>query len=170
MMNFLRRTRRNRFLDLLVFVAIVIAILAVLRFLPEPDPVETRGFARIIDGDSIIVGGVEIRLVGIDAPEHAQTCARAGADWPCGREAARRIGNQLRGRVVSCKGQKYDVHDRLLAICVSKGVEINRWMVEQGWAVSYDGFPAAERAARRAKRGIWSGTFMRPRDWREANR
>lgn len=170
MMNLLRRTRRNRIFDLLVFAAIVVAILAVLRFLPEADPVEATGPARIIDGDSIVVGGVEIRLVGIDAPERAQTCTRAGTVWPCGREAARRIGDRLRGRVVSCKGQKHDRHDRLLAICLSRGVEINRWMVEQGWAVSYDGYPAAERAARKAKRGIWSGRFIRPRDWREADR
>ena len=170
MMNLLRRTRRNRIFDLLVFAAIVVAILGVLRFLPEPDPVEVAGTARIIDGDSIAVGGVEIRLVGIDAPELAQTCTRAGTVWPCGSEAARRIGNRLRGRIVTCKGRERDVHDRLLAVCLSRGVEINRWMVEQGWAVSFDGYRAAERAARKAKRGIWSGSFIRPRDWREANR
>ena len=169
-MNIMRQIRRNRIFDLLVFAAIVVAILAVLRFLPEPDPVEATGTARIIDGDSIVVDGVEIRLVGIDAPEHEQTCSRAGAVWPCGKEAAWRIDNRLRGRRVSCRGRERDVHDRLLALCKSGGVEINRWMVEQGWAVSYNGYPVAERAARRAKRGIWSGSFMRPRDWREANR
>ncbi len=169
-MNLLWRIRRSRTLDLLVFAAIVAAILALLRFLPEPDPVEVTGTARIIDGDSVFVGGVEIRLVGIDAPESGQTCTRAGVSWSCGSEAARRIGNRLRGRAVTCKGRTRDVHDRLLAVCFSGGVEINRWMVEQGWAVSFGDYRAAERAARKAKRGLWSGNFIRPSEWREVDR
>ena len=80
-MNLLWRIRRSRTLDLLVFAAIVAAILALLRFLPEPDPVEVTGTARIIDGDSVFVGGVEIRLVGIDA-----------------RSEERRVGKECRSR------------------------------------------------------------------------
>jgi endonuclease YncB( thermonuclease family) len=76
----------------------------------------------------------------------------------------------LRGRVVQCIGDERDAHGRLLAICRSQGQEVNRWLVEQGWAVSYHDYPAAERAARTAKRGIWSGSFVRPHDWREENR
>ncbi len=170
MNSLLRKSRRNRSLDIILFAAIVLAILAVIRFLPEPEPVEVSGTARIIDGDSIIVNGVEIRLLGIDAPEHAQNCIRSGTSWPCGAESTRKLGNRLRGQKVICKGGERDVHDRLLAVCRMQGDEINHWLVEQGWALSYHAYPGAERVARAAKRGIWSGTFIRPRAWREENR
>jgi endonuclease YncB( thermonuclease family) len=170
MKTLFRLSRRNRPLDIILFAVIVLGILAVLRFLPEPEPVEVSGIAGVIDGDSLRVRGVEIRLLGIDAPESAQTCTRGGRSWPCGTEAARNLQHRLRGRTVFCKGNERDVHDRLLALCRVGGVEINRWLVVQGWAVSYHGYPGAERSSRAAKRGIWSGTFMRPRAWREENR
>jgi endonuclease YncB( thermonuclease family) len=166
----MRYMRRNRALDICVFAAIVLGILVVIRFLPEPDPMEISGTARVIDGDSLRIKGVEIRLRGIDAPESAQNCTRGGTSWPCGREAARKLENQVRGAIVTCKGNERDAHDRLLAVCWANGNEINRWLVEQGWAVSYNGYPAGERAARAGARGIWSGKFVRPRDWRDGNR
>lgn len=162
-------TRRNRLLDLVVFAAMVLGILAILRFLPQPDPLTVSGSARILDGDSLIVDGIEIRLDGVDAPEGAQTCERAGQTWPCGREATINLRNLLRGRIVTCEGRERDAHGRLLATCKVRGAEINRWLVEQGWAVSYGGYSAAERTAREARRGVWSGKFTHPRDWREEN-
>lgn len=127
-------TRRNRLLDLVVFAAMVLGILAILRFLPQPDPITVSGSARILDGDSLIVDGIEIRLDGVDAPEGAQTCERAGQTWPCGREATINLRNLLRGRIVTCEGRERDAHGRLLATCKVRGAEINRWLVEQGWA------------------------------------
>lgn len=166
----LRFVRRNRAFDIAIFAILVLGMLAIIRFLPEPDPVEVSGHASIIDGDSIHVRGVEIRLRGIDAPESEQFCTRSGTRWSCGKQAARKLASRLHGRVVSCRGHERDAYDRLLALCRTKGVEINKWLVEQGWAVSYHGYPGTERAARKAKRGIWSGEFVLPRDWRDGNR
>ncbi len=170
MKTLFRHSRCNRPFDIILFALIVLGILAVLRFLPEPEPVEVSGIARVIDGDSLRVSGVEIRLLGIDAPESGQSCMRGGASWPCGADSARKLGNRVRGRIVACKGYERDVHDRLLAICRVRGEEINSWLVAQGWALSYHDYPGAERTARDAKQGIWSGTFIRPSDWREENR
>lgn len=164
------RARRNHIVDIAAFAAIVIAIIATLRFLPQPDPLRVSGRARLVDGDSLFVQGVELRLVGIDAPEAAQTCDRSGVVWPCGQEAARALSRLLRDHVLECEGNERDVHDRLLATCKVDNVVLNRWMVEQGWAVSFHGYPAEERTARAAKRGIWSGTFIRPQQWRAENR
>lgn len=169
-MAFFARARRSRLLDLLLFAAIVLIILAILRILPAPDPVVVSGRARIIDGDSLVVQGMELRLKGIDAPEILQECVKEAAKWPCGRESARRLGNFLRGKVVTCDASERDAHDRLLARCKTGGRDINRWMVEQGWAVSFHDYSSVERAARAEKRGIWSSTFVRPQDWREENR
>lgn len=170
MKTLFRHSRRNRLFDVIAFAAIVLAILVVLRFLPGTQPLEVSGAARVIDGDSIIVRGVEIRLLGLDAPERAQSCMRGAIRWPCGEVSARNLGDRLRGQLVSCKGGERDAHDRLLGVCRVRGDEINRWMVEQGWAVSYHAYDAAEREAKTAKRGVWSGTFIRPRAWREENR
>ena len=45
-------------------------------------------------------------------------------------------------------------------------VELNRWLVEEGWAVSFGGYQGAERTARTARKGVWAGEFLRPADWR----
>ncbi len=165
-----RRTRRSHLWDLLSFALVVLALLAVIRLLPGPEPRETQGRARALDGDSLVLDRVEIRLSGIDAPEFRQTCSKAGRTWPCGREAARRLRDLVGGRVLTCAGRASDAHGRLLAVCRAGDREINRWMVENGWAVSFDAYPAAERAARAAGRGLWAGEFERPADWRERNR
>jgi endonuclease YncB( thermonuclease family) len=33
-----------------------------------------RGYPRIVDGDTVVLNGKNIRLQGIDAPETRQTC------------------------------------------------------------------------------------------------
>jgi len=170
MKSLLRRVRASRLLDILVFAAIVLAILSVLWLLPEPEPLKVSGSATIIDGDSLAVRGHEIRLLGVDAPERDQTCTRKGVEWRCGAESASALRNRLRGQTVMCSSTERDVHDRLLATCQVRGAEINRWLVEQGWAVSYGRYYGEEQAAKRARRGIWSGTFVLPRDWREETR
>ncbi len=166
----LRRTRSSKLLDFAVFSLIILAILGVLWLLPEPTPESVSGSAAVIDGDSVIVRDIEIRLVGIDAPERDQTCTRGGADWACGAESARALRNRLHRKHVTCSGIERDAHDRLLAVCQVGQEDINRWLVRQGWAVSYGRYITDEDAAKRARRGIWSGTFIAPRDWREGAR
>ena len=56
--------------------------------LASPLAAETiTGTVEVIDGDSLVLAGRQIRLVGIDAPEYDQTCDRAGQSWACGAEA-----------------------------------------------------------------------------------
>ena len=166
----LRRMRSSKLFDFLVFALIILSILAFLLLLPEPDPENVAGSASTIDGDSLKVRGTEIRLLGIDAPERDQPCTWNGADWACGAEAANALRNRLRGKLVTCSGSERDVHDRLLAVCRVGQEDINRWLVRQGWAVSYGRYIADETAAKRARRGIWKGTFIAPREWREGAR
>lgn len=164
------RTRRSSLVDVIVFAAIVLVILAILWVLPEPAPMRLSGSARVVDGDSLLVQGHEIRLKGIDAPEFQQNCELAGRDWDCGRQSAQALGRLVRGRIVNCDGNERDAHDRLLAECRAGETNINRWLVVNGWAVSFHAFGREEREARSARRGIWKGTFVRPADWREENR
>jgi len=72
----------------------------------------------------------------------------------------------MRGSSIRCKAYDRDQHSRWLATCWVGDVEINRRLVEQGWAVSFGRYHAAERDAQKAKRGLWAGEFDRPSDWR----
>jgi endonuclease YncB( thermonuclease family) len=132
------------------------------------------GRARVVDADTLEVGGRRVRLFGIDAPEKGQTCERRGSIWACGQEAAVALAALLGDRVVRCEGHGNDRHDRLIGRCWAGGTDVSRWMVEQGWAVAYRRFAAdyidSEDAARLARRGLWAGAFAPPEEWRRQHR
>ena len=46
---------------------------------------DLAGRARVIDGDTIVVGSARIRLFGVDAPESAQSCVAGSRPWSCDR-------------------------------------------------------------------------------------
>ena len=46
---------------------------------------DLAGLPRVVDGDTLVIGGTRVRLVGIDAPETDQFCLNAtGVRWTCG--------------------------------------------------------------------------------------
>jgi endonuclease YncB( thermonuclease family) len=130
----------------------------------EPPPIV--GPARVIDGDSIVVAGVEIRLYGIDAPEFRQTCMRAGHPWACGITATRFLQSLLAGRELSCRPREQDRYGRTIAICFAGGADVGAVMVKAGQAVAYGAYQADERDARTARRGVWASSFEHPAVWR----
>jgi endonuclease YncB( thermonuclease family) len=132
--------------------------------MPEGGAVEGR--PRLVDGDSFFIGQTEVRMQGIDAPEGRQNCQREGRDWPCGEEARRTLARLIGSQPVSCRVTERDQHGRLLAYCSSGGRDLNQQMVALGYAVAFGNYEAEERAAKAAKKGMWSGQFQRPRDWR----
>ena len=67
------------------------------------------GRAWVVDGDTIHITGIPIRLDGIDAPEKTQACIDAdGRRWPCGQAATRRLRERIGGRRVTCKARALD--------------------------------------------------------------
>jgi len=133
------------------------------------------GVARVIDGDTLEIRGVRIRLHGIDAPESRQSCIRPSGDrWRCGRQAARALSDRIGRRPVACSVRDVDRYDRAIAICSQGDEDLNRWLVGEGWAVAYRRYArdyiGAEERARRAGRNIWSGAFVMPWDWRRGRR
>jgi endonuclease YncB( thermonuclease family) len=128
---------------------------------------QVSGAVVVHDGDTMTFSGERIRLRGIDAPEYAQTCRRDGADYPCGLRAREALVGFIAGRAVTCEGGERDRYDRLLAVCRAGELDLNRALVETGWAVAYGDYEDAERLAREQGTGIWAGTFERPRDWRD---
>ena len=137
-------------------------------------PQRHSGLAQAIDGDTLEVNGVRVRLHGIDAPEHDQPCWFRRQRWLCGVEAKRVLANQLYGKQVVCEVRDRDVYGRDVATCSIGGRDINAWMVEEGWALAYRRYSHAyvvqEARARRERRGLWRSQFAPPQEWRDARR
>src|SRR5262245_24695256 len=160
MITLLRHARR------ILLATLVIGTLAVVAWLLDRRTGEIVGTARVIDGDSIVVAGTEIRLYGIDAPESRQTCRRGGQDWACGAEATRVMRTMVAGREIRCRAREQDRYGRTVAICHAGGLDLGAAMVKGGHAVAYGAYEADEREASDARRGIWASTFDRPAVWR----
>ncbi len=132
------------------------------------------GEARIIDGDTVEIGGERIRLHGLDAPESRQTCTVIGEEWRCGESATLALVAETNGQPVTCKGKKRDRYGRLIAVCYAGNDDLNAWMVREGWAVAYRRYSKdyvdEEVEARAASRGVWRGDFMLPWKWRQSAR
>ena len=129
------------------------------------------GAARIVDGDTLAIGDIKIRLEGIDAPETDQVCLDAdAAKWACGVVARDRLIAHVNGRPIACKPTETDRYERTLAVCSVAGDDLNAWMVREGWALAFIRYSTAyvkeENKARTAQRGLWSGAFIAPWDWR----
>ena len=133
------------------------------------------GRALVIDADTIKVGeaATRVRLDGIDAPELKQPCTAAdGSEWGCGREARLALERRIAGRNVVCERLRPGLV-QLRGVCRIEGeeAELNRWVVEAGWAFAFvkssRAYAGDEAAARLARRGIWSGRApMPPWEWR----
>lgn len=128
------------------------------------------GTASAVDGDSLVVDGQKVRLFGIDAPEYTQTCKRGDETWDCGRAAKEKLSALVAGTIVECRRVSVDSYGRAVSTCMAGPEDLNRTMVEQGWAVAYREFSAdyvgAEQHAKRNGLGIWAGEFELPSDYR----
>lgn len=144
---------------------------AVLAALLEPLPPTLTGTAVASDGDTLRLGEERVRLTGLDAPEHDQTCIDAlGAAWTCGRTSSRRLGELIEGRAVTCKTEGKDRYGRFLARCSAGGNDLGAVLVSEGLAVAdLPAYASEEARARRERRGIWAGSFDSPRQWRDSH-
>ena len=124
-------------------------------------PAERARVARVIDGDTVRLGdGRTVRYVGIDSPERGQPLHRF----------ATRLNRQLTlGKSVGLLYDQVrrDRHGRLLCYVIDErtGVVINGEMIRYGAAHVYTippntlyhrRFTSLQRAARRARRGLWA--------------
>lgn len=125
------------------------------------------GVASVIDGDTIEIHGTRIRLNGIDAPESGQFCHDSrGGVWRCGQQAAFALSDRIGQSTVGCVRTDIGRYGRVVADCFKGPENLNRWMVQEGWAVAYrqysTAYVAAEESARAQTRGVWTGPFDMP--------
>ena len=135
---------------------------------------------RVIDGDSLEMKDVRIRLEGIDAPEYYQDCRRSNLKkYACGLDAKEYLQSLVDMGKISCVEKDVDKYGRRLCTCyvtnrIGERSNINEEMIRAGWAVVYKNkfsdYSAAEAEAKSAKRGIWQGKFMKPQLFRVLNK
>jgi endonuclease YncB( thermonuclease family) len=138
------------------------------------DDTRIIGEARVIDGDTLDVGPVRIRLHGIDAPEAGQRCGKAvGGTWRCGDHATARLAELVGGKEIECAARDRDQYGRIIAVCYVDEAAVNEILVREGLAWAFtrysEDYVAIEAEARLARIGVWQGEAETPWDYR-ANR
>jgi len=129
-----------------------------------------EGLGRVIDGDTLDVGEVRVRLHGIDAFERSQMCEGPQGPWACGAAATRVLKDRAEGRRLVCQVLDTDRYGRKFSRCERDGVDVARVLVSEGLALAYrrysQDYVADELAARAGAAGAWNGSFDRPEQWR----
>jgi len=108
------------------------------------------GHCYVVDGDTIVIGHVHIRLAGIDAPE---------LDHPWGQASKWAL-------VKMCKGQKVTAHvtgelsyNRVVAVCrLADGRDLAEELVKQGLALDWAHFSGGkyrDHEPADARRKLW---------------
>lgn len=125
------------------------------------------GEVEVIDGDTILVSGEPVRLLGIEAPDPGASCSRDGQSYPCGQEAARVLRQLIAGAEVRCDGLEGPrFGDVIVASCKADGRDLAGELVRRGWARADRRYASRyeheEERARAAKLGLWAGTTPWP--------
>ncbi|MEM2932885.1 MAG: thermonuclease family protein [Candidatus Pacearchaeota archaeon] len=128
---------------------------------------------KIIDGDTIIIEGESVRLLGVDADEKG---------YPCYNVAKKRLEEFLLNKEVYLEyfNEDRDSYGRMLRYIILNGENINLKLVREGDVIARvsddpykDLFIEAEREARENRMGCkWNNTFsesLRPANLRNLN-
>ena len=179
------RTSRSRvgvLTEALVLACMVLAVVLILRpgadvARAEVEPARTgasagrlEGIGRVIDGDTLDVGAVRVRLHGIDAFERDQMCDGPRGAWACGAAATRALKARAEGRGLICRVLDTDRYGRKVSRCEQAGVDVAGALVAEGLALAYRRYSRdyidEELAAEARGAGAWNGSFDRPEQWR----
>jgi endonuclease YncB( thermonuclease family) len=134
----------------------------------------TSRVAAVHDGDSLAVTAahgqrLEVRLAGIDSPEHGQ---------PWGNESRAALEELVAGKRVRLQRQDVDRYGRTVARVFVGRLDVNEELVRRGEAWVYRRYAkdgrllALEREARAAHRGLWSlpaADRVPPWKWRKSH-
>ncbi|AZQ69563.1 hypothetical protein EF888_03450 [Silicimonas algicola] len=114
-----------------------------------------KGKCWVIDGDTIVIDSVHIRLAGIDAPE---------LDHPWGLKAKWAMVALCKGQIVTAKVSGELSHDRVVAVCtLPDGRDLAEELVKQGLALDWAAFSGGRYACHEPD-------GVRKRLWRAAGR
>src|SRR5437660_1188684 len=100
---------------------------------------DITGAAKVREGDAVQIGATRIRLGGIDAPSVDQLCLNTkGERWTCGIAARDELIRHAENKSWTCHTRQVaDRRGRTVARCEVDGEDIQKWLVRNGWALSY---------------------------------
>ena len=146
---------------------------------------EISGTPKVIDGDTLHINEHKIRLEGIDAPEIKQQCKKdylkvssiigftLRKNYSCGITSKKKLEEKIKNLKIKCISLSKDKYKRYLATCYKNKINLNKWMVRNGYAVAYKRYSKQylndEKYAKENELGIWKGSFLRPEKWRKLN-
>lgn len=119
------------------------------------------------------------RLYGIDACASDQIATLGRQPWPCGTMVRAWLVTATLNTWLACAVIRDVPHERIARCATAGHRDLAADMLREGVAVlapATDGEPvipdyaAAEQAARKAYRGLWSSAFQMPWDWRAAHK
>ena len=167
---------------------IILIIISIIFFILTYNDVRSEninkisGFAKVVDGDTIKINSKKIRLYGIDAPEKKQKCKKTyltisfmsfTKDYMCGEVSTQKLIKKINKQKLNCNILDVDRYKRLIGECFKKNINLNSWMVSNGYAVAYRKYSRKyvtdEINAKKNKLGIWQGKFEMPWDYRRKN-
>ncbi len=130
------------------------------------------GAVRVIDGDTINVGSVRVRLYGIDAPETDQTCkTEQGEVWACGKWVTDQVTTLFGGRTAHCAAVTKDKYNRTVARCTVADQDIGHELVSAGLAFAYrkyaQDYVFAEKGAAIRDIGLHASRVQNPSQFRQ---
>lgn len=133
---------------------------------------EIHGVPRVITGSVLRVRGIDVKLLGVDAPNPEQNCSNSrGQAYACGHKAVSWMQNWINGQEVKCHILGNVIKHRATGVCFLGEYDVAAAIVEAGWAVAYakntDVYVPYEKHARKELKGLWNGRFYRPSDWRK---
>jgi micrococcal nuclease len=113
-------------------------------------PTVLRGRCWVIDGDTIVIDRVHIRLAGIDAPE---------LDHPWGKQSKWALVQMCKGQTVTAFIKPDMSHDRLVAECfLPDGRDLSAELVRVGLALDWPKFSGGKYRhleTEDARRKLW---------------
>jgi micrococcal nuclease len=117
---------------------------------PAPDATTLHGAAYVVDGDTVVIDKIQIRLYGVDAPE---------MNHPYGIIAKRALMKLCKGQIIRAEVMAQDTHGRTVAQCyLPDGRDLSAEMVRQGFAIDwpkYSGGLYAFLETPDARRKMW---------------
>ncbi len=130
------------------------------------------GPVRVIDGDTLDIGGTRVRLFGIDAPEADQTCrTEQGQVWACGAWVTDQVRTRFGGRQAVCEPITTDRYGRVVARCSVRGEDVGQSLVSDGLAFAYRRFSQdyvlAEKGAAVRDMGLHASRVQNPSQFRQ---
>jgi len=155
---------------------ILASLASVLLWAAATGAADVGGKTRVIDGRTIEVGGQRFRLYGIDAPDLDQTCRWPNKTILCGQMSKTAMMDLVAQAEVVCSpladaGKNATAGPGIrFARCRASGFDIGNNMIHTGWALAYrpdtSPYVVTQDKARKARRGMWKGTFDLPWKWR----